>query len=161
MFMHLKRPTTSLPATGRSRGPVRGLDSLRERPLTGEAESKTIEWVVTEGPHRHVVSVGIATVGAPSREMLLGDVLDALAAGQLFCTHRPGMPAELPVARATCRFFDCEAETIRSDPDEMTDNNLDVLPHSAARPASPSPGSQRDMNESTPDNRLDALAAWE
>ena len=61
--------------------------------------------------------------------MPIGEVLDALETGQSFCTHRPGMAAELSVERATCRFFNCTAETIRSDPDEMTDNNLDVLPH--------------------------------
>jgi hypothetical protein len=131
MFSRVKRSRASLPITGGSRGPARGANSSRERlsqSYTSAAASQTIEWVITEGPHRHVVSVGIGTVGAPSREMSVREVLDDLAAGKSFCTHRPGMPTKLPVERATCRFFNCSAETIRSDPDEMTDNNLDVLP---------------------------------
>ena len=132
MFSHLKHSRASLPVNGRRRGPTRGSNVARERlPKQPKiaADSQTIEWVITEGPHRHVVSVGIGTLGAPSREMSVGEVLDALEAGQSFCTHRPGMPTRLAVERATCRFFNCSAETIRSDPDEMTDNNLDVLPH--------------------------------
>jgi hypothetical protein len=131
MFSHLKHSRASLPINGHRRGPARGSNVARERlpkPPTIAADSQTIEWVITEGPHRHVVSVGIGILGAPSREMSVAEVIDALKAGQSFATHRPGMPTSLPVEKASCRFFNCTAETIRSYPDEMTDNNLDVLP---------------------------------
>lgn len=132
MFVHLRHSKAPLSVSGRRRGPARGTNVARERlprSPTRAADPQTIEWVITEGPHRHVVSVGVGTVGVPSREMSIGEVLGALETGQSFCTHRPGMATALSVERATCRFFDCTAETIRSDPDEMTDNNLDVLPH--------------------------------
>jgi hypothetical protein len=79
-----------------------------------------------ERTHPHIVSVGTGTdPDRASARSSVEQVRTQIAAGVRFFTVSPSTGAEAEVERFDCPV--CTFRTIRSDPDHVTDNNLDNL----------------------------------
>jgi len=86
--------------------------------------------VKTEHPHRHIISVGVGgTAGAPSQTMTTKQVRDKIGGGDTFETYSPSTGKTAKVKKDTCKKDSppCTVETIRSESDAVTDNNLGNL----------------------------------
>lgn len=91
-------------------------------------KTEKIVCVTTSHPHRHIVSVGISgQAAAPARTMTVGEVRNALAAGDVFYTVGPTSGKVAIVHNDICKEYGCTIQTIRSAADAVTDNNLDNL----------------------------------
>jgi hypothetical protein len=91
-----------------------------------------IRCVNTEHPHRHIVSAEIQRLKGTEygdRELVtLSTILSMMDAGHVFNTYSPALDRMAEVHGAECKVDDvCDFETIRSDADAVTDNNLDNL----------------------------------
>lgn len=76
--------------------------------------------------HRaHIVSVGTGMAEKADTKWSLGEVLSAMASGDVFYTKSRSTGLEAKVEPFTCG--SCRRTYIRSKPDEVTDNNLDDL----------------------------------
>ena len=73
------------------------------------------------GEHSHIVSVGTSD----GTNLTVKAVRRAIKAGNRFYTVSPSTGAETDVRRWRCLL--CQKGTIRSNPDQVTDNNVDNL----------------------------------
>ncbi len=90
----------------------------------------------TEGPHRHVVSVGVGGIAAsPNVSMTVEEVAYAIMGGQEFYTEVHGVKSI--VHRITCTATGCRVKTISSIEDDTVTNDLDNLPAPGARVTTP------------------------
>jgi hypothetical protein len=81
---------------------------------------------VTRG-HRHIVSVGTGDEPgeAHRRVWTVAQVYASLDRGHLFVTESPTSKRTARVEKITCS---CGESGLRSNPDQVTDNNMDDLP---------------------------------
>jgi hypothetical protein len=90
-----------------------------------------ITCVNTQRPHHHITSADVQELSGDSYEdsktFLVGTIRTKLAAGDRFNTYSPSTDKMADVHSDTCHFAGCKVQTIRSDADAMTDNNLDNL----------------------------------
>jgi hypothetical protein len=92
-------------------------------------QSRVILCVTTaKEAHRHICSVGIrGTSEDPLKQMTVGAVFDAMAAGTVFYTYSPTTKKIATVRKARCPVSGCHTETIKSAPEAGPDNSLDEL----------------------------------
>jgi hypothetical protein len=90
-----------------------------------------IRCVNTQRPHGHITSADVQALSGDSYEdsktFLVGTICTKLAEGDRFNTYSPSTDKMADVHRSTCRTAGCEVQTIRSDADAVSDNNLDNL----------------------------------
>ena len=75
--------------------------------------------------HHHIVRVGATDESGKSRTWSVKEVRDAIDRGDIFETCGKSKKTA-GVDKFSCQ--PCKFATIRSNPDEVTDNNLDDLP---------------------------------
>jgi hypothetical protein len=76
--------------------------------------------------HGHIIAVGTGTdPNAANEGWPVATVREMIAEGTRFYTVSPSTMAEADVEPWDCP--SCHTETIRSNPDQVTDNNLDEL----------------------------------
>jgi hypothetical protein len=91
------------------------------------AETFRVVCASKQHAHRHIMSVGTGTDdNAASLVWTVAQVRRKLGAGNRFyTTDSRGRDAD--VERWTCNIDNCTYETIRTNPDQTTDNNLDQI----------------------------------
>ena len=81
-----------------------------------------------EGPHRHVVRVGIGgTADNPEAIITVQDVQNAMDEGAFFYTVSPWTDDVAFVDKGSCAVPACPVETICSDSEAIADNTLHSL----------------------------------
>jgi len=77
--------------------------------------------------HRHIVSIGTGDEpgGARNRVWTVAQTYAGLDRGDLFFTESPTTKRTARVEKIKCS---CGESGLRSNPDQVTDNNLDDLP---------------------------------
>ena len=90
-----------------------------------------IRCVNARRPHEHVTSADVQELSGDSygntKTFLVETIRAKLAEGDRFNTYSPSTDKMAGVHSDTCRIAGCEIQTIRSDADAITDNNLDNL----------------------------------
>ena len=82
--------------------------------------------VTTKQTHMHIASVGVGgRADSPRRTMTVGEVLNALAAGDVFYTVDPDSGKVAVVRKDTCKEYRCTVQTVRSGTDAVSGNNFD------------------------------------
>ena len=84
--------------------------------------------VLTEHPHRHLVTVGTGKLEhRATAAWSVSEVRDAIAKGDSFHTISPSTGKRANVLADDCRIDGCTVKTLRSTADAVKDNNLDNL----------------------------------
>ncbi len=92
------------------------------------ASPRRIVCVETEHPHRHIVAVGIgANAARADYRMTVAEVRNAIEDGDVFYTVGSSSGKTALVGLDTCHFPTCTVATIRTNPDDEKDDNLDEL----------------------------------
>lgn len=101
------------------------------------AESpRRIVCVDTEHPHRHIVSVGLGTDPVKvDYRMTVDEVRAAIEDGDTFYTVGSSSGKLTLVELDTCHFPNCTVETIKTNPDDEKDDNLDEMRPCTWKPA--------------------------
>ncbi len=90
-----------------------------------------IRCVNTQRPHHHITSADVQELSGDSYEdsktFLVGTIRTKLAAGDRFNTYSPSTNRMADVHSDTCDVAGCKVQTIRSDADAITDNDLGSL----------------------------------
>jgi uncharacterized protein DUF3892 len=79
----------------------------------------------SDSGHGHITHAGTGDFTGYSQRWTVAEVRAAIRAGSVFYTVSPSRPTEVALVEP----YDCSCgvKTIRTDPDEVTDNNLDNL----------------------------------
>jgi Protein of unknown function (DUF3892) len=89
---------------------------------------RRIVCVETEHPHRHIMAVGIGDSAAKANyRMTVTEVREAIKDGNVFYTVGSSSGEVALVGLDTCHFPTCTVPTIRTDPDDAKDDNLDNM----------------------------------
>jgi hypothetical protein len=92
------------------------------------AAPRRIVCVETEHPHRHIMAVGIGDdPAAADYKMTVSEVRDAIENGDVFYTVGSSSGETALVGLDTCHFRTCTVLTIRTNPDDEKDDNLDEM----------------------------------
>jgi Protein of unknown function (DUF3892) len=90
-----------------------------------------IRCVNVQRPHQHITSADVQELSGDSyqstKTFLVSTIRSKLAQGDRFNTYSPSTDRMADVHSDTCHIAGCEVQTIRSNPDASTDNNLDNL----------------------------------
>jgi len=92
------------------------------------AAPRRVVCVETEHAHRHIVAVGIGT--DPSKadyRMTVTEVREAIKDGDVFYTVGSSSGEAALVGLDTCHMANCTVKTIRTNPDDVKDDNLDEM----------------------------------
>ncbi len=90
--------------------------------------TKRIVCVETEHPHRHIVAVGIGTEAQKATErMTVSEVRKSIEDGNTFYTVGSSSGDVALVGLDTCHYSGCTVKTIRTNPDDVKDDNLDEM----------------------------------
>ena len=91
--------------------------------------SYLIDCVNTKNPHSHIVSAKVKEWNGTKYEavetMTVGTIRTKITAGNTFETYSPSTQKLAKVKNDNCKTEGCNVETIRSEADAVTDNNLD------------------------------------
>jgi hypothetical protein len=92
------------------------------------ATTRRIVCVETAHPHRHIVAVGVGVKADKAIDRLtVAEVRAAIEDGDIFYTVGSSSGEVALVGLDTCHFADCTVKTIRTNPDDEKDDNLDDM----------------------------------